>query len=139
MKRDSSGLKNYKPLSEDSLSVSHSDCKENSKPKKNKDAKAVSKNDKVLNEFLSPVNVLNARNKTNLIQTTKAKSNTKRLMQPKHFAFNLQMKETQQERRLANFQKYQQIWHEYENKVDKHFIIKEQIKSGKFFSVAQNN
>ena len=53
----------------------------------------------------------------------------------RNFTFGLQLREMNDERRLANHRKYLRIWDKIEDKVLKHFQQQEDIKSGKTTSV----
>ena len=49
----------------------------------------------------------------------------------KSFPVNIQLRETQQTRRLENFKRYEHLWKSFDDKVQQHYIDADHIKSGK--------
>ena len=105
--------------------------------------------DKGVDNYYSPVNLLEARDRVNwqnslagpvakpLSQShyqSRRTSTIGSIIEPckaSHYPLGLQIKETQQQRRLETFEKYKHLWHKYEEGVAKHFDKKEEILTGR--------
>jgi len=46
-------------------------------------------------------------------------------------SYSLQLRETSQQRQLDHFDKYQKMWDNYEQKVEKYFVRQDDIKKGR--------
>ena len=79
-------------------------------------AEGIKRRYKLLDPFNVPTTIIHERNQRSFERET-----------PANIKLSMQLKESSEERRLINYQKYLHMWDSYESQVKRHFDYKKKI------------